>query len=66
MFKVDYDKDGDILEIFFADRIVDESEYIDETGIIVDYDSAKNIIGIQITSFSKRVPNNEFINAIAV
>jgi uncharacterized protein YuzE len=66
MFKVDYDKEGDIFEIVFADREVDESEYIDETGIIVDYDSSKNIVGIQITSFSKRVPHNEFAKAIAV
>jgi uncharacterized protein YuzE len=66
MFKVDYDKEGDILEIVFAEREVGESEYVDETGIIVDYDTLGNIVGIQITSFSKRVPQNKFIEAIAV
>jgi uncharacterized protein YuzE len=42
------------------------SEYMDETGIIVDYDKSGNILGIQITSFSKRVPQNEFIKEIAI
>jgi hypothetical protein len=39
---------------------------MDETGIIVDYNKSVNILKIQSNSFSKRVPQNEFIKAIAV
>jgi uncharacterized protein YuzE len=54
------------LEIVFAQREIEESEYVDESGIIVDYDKSGNILGIQITSFSMRVPENDFIQNKAV
>lgn len=64
MIKFDYEKESDILEIKFSEAPIKESEYIKDTGIIVDYDEDGNIAGIEITSFSKRTKKEVLLNYI--
>jgi uncharacterized protein YuzE len=57
--KVDYDPQVDILSIELSDRPIEDSSEV-QPGIIVDYDEAGNIIGIEILDASKRVnPSRE-------
>jgi len=65
MIKISYDSEGDILEIKFSECPIKESEYIKENGIIVDYDEKGKIIGVEITSFSKRVGKKELVGVLA-
>ena len=55
MIKLQYDQTGDILEIKFSEESINESEYIEESGLVVDYNNRGQIIGIEIISFSKKV-----------
>jgi uncharacterized protein YuzE len=65
MIRINYDKIGDVLEIRFSDEKIIESEYLEESGIVLDYDSNQNIVAIEIISFSKRVSKNELVEALA-
>ena len=58
MIKFEYDQDADILEIKFSENEISDSEYIEESGIVMDYDENKNLIGLEILSFSKRAREN--------
>jgi uncharacterized protein YuzE len=51
--KINYDQDVDILRILLADVAIEESDEI-ETGVIFDYDSQGNVVGIEILDASKR------------
>ncbi|GBE26754.1 hypothetical protein BMS3Bbin03_00673 [bacterium BMS3Bbin03] len=66
VIKFEYDQDGDILEIKFSENEIADSEYIEESGIVMDYDEEKNLIGLEIISFSKRVKKNTAKEAIAI
>ena len=66
MLKIDYDKEGDILEIKFSNNVIKDSEYIDESGLIIDYDNNDKIVAVEVISFSKRVSKDDFIEALAV
>jgi uncharacterized protein YuzE len=66
MLKIDYDKEGDILEIKFSDNTIKDSEYIDESGLVIDYDNNDKIVAVEVISFSKRVSKDDFIEALAV
>lgn len=66
MVKISYDKEGDVLEIRFPENKIKNSEYIDESGIIVDYNEADKITAIEITSFSKRVNKEGFSEAVSI
>jgi len=66
MIKISYDKEGDILEIKFSEQAIKDSEYIEKSGFVVDYDGNNNIVAVELTSFSKRVSKEEVANAIAV
>ena len=66
MIKFEYDQDGDILEIKFSENEIVDSEYIEESGIVMDYDGKKNLIGIEILSFSKRVKQNAGKEVVAI
>jgi uncharacterized protein YuzE len=52
--KVKYDPEVDILIILLSDAPVDES---DETkpGVVLDYDVAGNVVGIEILNASKHM-----------
>ena len=36
--KINYDPEGDVLEIRFSESAIDSSEYMEESGLILDYD----------------------------
>ncbi len=52
--KLRYDKEVDILYIQFSDHPVAESDS-DKPGIILDYDSSKNIVGIEVLNASQKM-----------
>ena len=37
MIKISYDEEGDILEIKFSESSISSSEYIEESGLVIDY-----------------------------
>ncbi|MCX8085315.1 MAG: DUF2283 domain-containing protein [Rhodocyclaceae bacterium] len=54
--KVDYDSQVDILSVVFSDAPVEESDEV-RPGVIIDYDSAGNVVGLEILDASRRVQN---------
>ena len=52
--KVTYDPGTDVLRIRFNQTLVEESDE-QKPGVILDYDAAGNIVGIEILDASKRV-----------
>lgn len=54
--KVIYDTQVDVLRIIFSDAPVAESDE-EKPGIILDYDSAGNIVSIEILDASHRMSN---------
>jgi uncharacterized protein YuzE len=51
---VKYSPDVDILVIELSDRTPVESEYLENEGIVVDYDENDEIVGLEIFEWSKR------------
>jgi len=66
MLKLSYDNDGDVMEIRFSKNSIEDSEYIEDSGIVVDYDKYKKIVAIEIISFSKRVYKEEVKEALVI
>ena len=58
--KVKYDKEVDILYITFSEKKISESDE-DKPGIILDYDKAGSIVGIEILDASKKMKNPAFV-----
>lgn len=58
--KVTYDQEVDVMRILFSDLPIEES---DETkpGIILDYDHAGNLVGMEILMASQRVANPRMV-----
>ena len=54
--KVVYDPEVDVLRILFSNAPIEESDE-DKPGVILDYDSAGNIVGIEILDASKCMEN---------
>ena len=54
--KVTYDPEVDVLYILLRDALVEESDE-DKPGVILDYDKAGNIVGIEILDASRRTEN---------
>ena len=52
--KVKYDKETDVLYIEISNNPVAESDS-DKPGIILDYDSEENIVGIEILNASQKM-----------
>ena len=66
MLKLSYDKEGDVLEIRFSENKIEDSEYIKESGLVVDYDKSNKIVAIEIISFSKKVHKDEMAETVAI
>jgi len=66
MLKLSYDKEGDLLEIRFSENKIEDSEYIKESGLVVDYDKSNKIVAIEIISFSKKVHKDEMAETMAI
>ncbi|MDD5089653.1 MAG: DUF2283 domain-containing protein [Candidatus Wallbacteria bacterium] len=54
--KVQYDPEVDVLKILFTCTAVHESDE-DKPGVIIDYDSNGNIVGLEILEASRRMEN---------
>jgi uncharacterized protein YuzE len=50
--KVKYDPQVDILRLRFGDAVIEESEQV-EPGVILDYDEAGNIVGLELLDASQ-------------
>ncbi len=54
--KVNYDEEVDVLRIILSNEEIEESDE-EKPGIILDYDKAGNVVGIEILDASKRMEN---------
>ena len=54
--KVVYDPEVDVLRILFSSARIEESDE-DKPGVIIDYDQAGNIVGMEILNASRRMEN---------
>ena len=54
--KVTYDPQVDVLRILLSDAPTEESDE-DKRGVILDYDKAGNVVGLEILEASKRMAN---------
>jgi uncharacterized protein YuzE len=54
--KVVYDPEVDVLRILFSSAVIEESDE-DKPGVVIDYDAAGNIVGMEILDASKRMEN---------
>ena len=54
--KVTYDPEVDVLRMLFSDARITESDE-DKPGVILDYDEAGNVVGLEILNASQRVDN---------
>jgi uncharacterized protein YuzE len=52
--KVKYDKENDVLYIQLSDKPIEESDS-EKPGIILDYDSDQNIVGIEVLNASEKM-----------
>ena len=58
--KIKYDPEVDVIRITLKDVEIEESD--EETpGIILDFDSNRNVVGIEILQASKRIDNPQAI-----
>ncbi len=58
--KIKYDPEVDVIRITLKDVEIEESD--EETpGIILDFDSSRNVVGIEILQASKRIDNPQAI-----
>jgi uncharacterized protein YuzE len=65
MIKINYDSAGDILELKFSEAAIKDSEYLDESGLVVDYDENGLMVGIEIIAFVKKVGKAPEVLAMA-
>ena len=54
--KVSYDPEVDVLRIVLGDQPIEESDE-EKPGIILDYDQAGNLVGLEVLDASTRVAN---------
>jgi uncharacterized protein YuzE len=65
MIKFSYDQQTDIFDIKFSDEKIIDSEFVEESGLVVDYDENNKIVGIEILSFSKKTAENPELKTLA-
>lgn len=54
--KITYDPEVDVLRIIFSEASIEESDE-EKPGIILDFDKAGNIVGMEILDASRRMEN---------
>jgi len=54
--KISYDPEVDVLRVLFNTHPIEESDE-DRPGVILDYDSEGNVVGIEVLHASERVDN---------
>ncbi|MBF0308295.1 MAG: DUF2283 domain-containing protein [Magnetococcales bacterium] len=54
--KVTYDPEVDVMRILFNDHHIEESDEA-KPGVILDYDQAGNLVGMEILQASTRMDN---------
>ena len=54
--KVIYDAETDVLRVVLTDSPIEENNE-DSSGVILDYDSAGNVVGLEVLDASSRVNN---------
>jgi len=54
--KITYDPDVDVLRIVFSNAPIDESDE-ERPGVILDFDKAGNVVGMEILDASHRMEN---------
>jgi len=64
MIKINYDPGGDILELKFSEEAINDSEYVSESGLVVDYDRDGHMVGIEIIGFLKKVGQGKEVIAM--
>ncbi len=63
---IKYEKETDTLLIILQKNTpVIESEYIEEKGIVIDYDKDNNIVGFEIMGWSKIQKENKEIELMS-
>jgi uncharacterized protein YuzE len=62
--KVSYDKETDIVRVIFSDVAVEESDEV-RPGVIVDFDAAGGVVGLEILDASRRMPNPQIVEVQA-
>ena len=63
--KITYDTDSDTLRIILTDTTIDESDE-DKPGVILDYDAAGNVVGMEILDASQRMEIPEAVEYAVV
>jgi uncharacterized protein YuzE len=54
--KAKYDTEVDVLSINWSDAEIQESDSV-SPGVILDYDSQGNVIGLEVLNASKKIKN---------
>jgi uncharacterized protein YuzE len=54
--KITYDAGVDVLRILFSNSAIEESDE-ERPGVVLDFDKAGNIVGMEILDASKRMEN---------
>ncbi len=63
MIKISYDDKGDVLEIRFSESKIIESEYIEKSGLVIDYGKNNSIVAIEMLAYSKKTSREELVKA---
>ncbi len=54
--KISYDPEVDVLRVLFNANPIEESDE-ERPGLILDFDAAGNVVGIEVLNASERVDN---------